>query len=115
MCRSGRTSRCTSACGLMSRIATKPSAAWTWSPSAYRLQKRQSSGSDDPLLGDGEPARADEVAGLPLHEPGRVVVAVAPSGPVDEDDVVPPQLGAPVGEAGDVRGLAQARASLLLH
>ena len=32
-CRSGRTSRCVSAWGLMSRIATKPSVAATWSPS----------------------------------------------------------------------------------
>ena len=32
-CRSGRTSRCVSACGLMSRMATKPSVAATWSPS----------------------------------------------------------------------------------
>ena len=32
--RSGRTRRCVGAFGAMSRIATKPSAAWTWSPSA---------------------------------------------------------------------------------
>ena len=42
MCRSGRTSRWVSAAGAMSRIATNPSAACTWSPSATRRQKRQS-------------------------------------------------------------------------
>ena len=38
--------------GAMSRIATKPSAAWTWSPSRTSRQKRQSArdGTDDPLL-----------------------------------------------------------------
>ena len=53
-CRSGITSRCVSApAGVMSRIATKPSALRTWSPSRYSRQKRQSSGSEDPLLRRG--------------------------------------------------------------
>ena len=67
MCRSGMTSRCVSACGLMSRIATKPSAARTWSPSRTSLQKRQSSGTaSDPLLGDA-PRRARARARRPAR------------------------------------------------
>ena len=38
----GSTRRCVSAFGLMSRIATKPSASCTWSPSATSRQNRQS-------------------------------------------------------------------------
>ena len=48
----GSTSRCVSAIGLMSRIATKPSARARGRPPATSRQKRQSSGGDgkDPLL-----------------------------------------------------------------
>src|SRR6266545_2488203 len=77
-CHSGMTSRWTGARGWMSRMATKPSVALTWSPSRKSLQKRQSSasGSEDPLLDDGARADANEVADRRVHEPGRVVGAV---------------------------------------
>ena len=96
-CRSGRTSRCVSACGLMSRIATKPSVFATWSPSRTSLQKRQSSGDigEDPLLRDRAPADGDELAERTVDEPGRVVGAVAAAGPVDEHDVAAADLRAP--------------------
>ena len=78
-CRSGSTRRCVSAIGLMSRIATNPSAACTWSPSATSRQNRQFSGGDgkDALLGDSDGARVQELADLAVDEPRRVVVAVA--------------------------------------
>ena len=57
--------------------ATKPSAARTWSPSRTSVQKRQSSGSADPLLGDRRAADAHELADRRVDEPRRVVVAVA--------------------------------------
>src|SRR4051812_12700746 len=93
------TSRWTGACGLMSRIATKPSAACTWSPSRTRLQKRQSScgSGKDPLLRHGVGAHRDELADGSIDEPRRVVVAVAAAGPVDEHDVL--VLRAPAPEA----------------
>jgi len=73
MCRSGITSRCTSAFGLMSSIATNPSArSTTVAGSSPRtiLQKMQScSGSEDSLLRDASTSHADEVAHLALHEP----------------------------------------------
>ena len=50
----------------MSRIATKPSAACTCSPSATSRQNRQSSGGDgnDALLGDSDGSRIQELAHL---------------------------------------------------
>ena len=48
------------------------------------------------------------------HEPGRVVVAVAAPGPVDQDDVVGADLLAPATEAGLAREPPQPRAPLLL-
>src|SRR6478752_5587501 len=105
-CRSGITSRCVSACGLISRSATNPSVLWTCSPSRKSLQKRQSSGSDDPLLGDRRSAHPDQLADVAADEPRRVVVAVAAARAVDEHDVAAPDLGAPVLQAGDARLLA---------
>ena len=88
-CRSGRTSRCVSAIGAMSRIATNPSARCTWSPSATSRQNRQLSGGDgkDPLLASATARGADEFADLAVEEPRRVVVAVPTAGTVDEDEV----------------------------
>src|SRR5437763_9338487 len=116
-CRSGMTSRCVSACGLMSRIATKPSVAAMWSPSRYNRQNKQSSGSEDPLLRDGGAANTYELTDRQRarDEPGRVVVPVAAPGAVDEDDVVAPDLRVPAGEARFVRRCPQACAPLLLH
>src|SRR5215470_19066150 len=91
-CRSGSTSRCVSAFGAMSRMATKPSPSCTWSPSRTSVQKRQSSGSPDPLLGDRGATNADEIADGAVDEPRRIVVAVAATGPVDEDDVLATEL-----------------------
>src|SRR6185436_20171953 len=90
--RSGRTSRCVSACGLMSRIATKPSVFATWSPSRASEQKRQSSGSEDPLLHDRRSANRDELADGRVDEPGHVVGTVAPTRAVDENDVLTSDL-----------------------
>src|SRR5262245_36953938 len=113
--RSGRTSRCVSAFGAMSLIATKASPSWTCSPSRTSWQNRQSSGSADPLLRHLGGPHPDELADRRLDEPRRVVVAVAPTGAVDEDDVLAPELLAPAGETGHSRRLAQARASLPLR
>src|SRR5262249_3626791 len=94
---SGRISRCTGACGLMSLIATNPCVALTWSPSRTSLQKRQSSCGvgKDPLLADRASAHANEVADRRVDEEGRVVVAVATPGPVDEHDVLRAELRVP--------------------
>src|SRR5205085_11070952 len=113
--RSGRTSRWVSAFGLMSRIATKPSVFATWSPSRTSRQKRQSSGSDDPLLGDVRATHPDEGADRSADAPRAVVVAVAAAGPVDEDGVLAADLRPPPREARGVGIRAQARAPLLLH
>src|SRR3954471_15978336 len=84
------TSTCTGACGLMSLIATKPSAASTWSPSRKSRQNRQSSrgGGKDPFLGHAGRADPDELSDRRVDEPGRVVVAVAATWAVDEHDVL---------------------------
>src|SRR5690242_15382159 len=113
-CRSGMTSRCVSAFGLMSRMATKPSEELTWSPSRKSWQKRQSSGSENPLLRDRSPTHWNELADLAAKEPGRVVVAVAAARAIDEDDILASDLRAPAFEAGEARLLAQARAPLAL-
>src|SRR5207244_12922853 len=97
--RSGSTSRCTSARGLMSLIPTKPSPSRTWSPSLYSRQKRQSSGSEDSLLGDRSRTDADELAHGRIDEPRRIVVAVAAAGAIDENDVVRAELRAPALDA----------------
>src|SRR5947208_581455 len=99
----------------MSRMATKPSVAATWSPSRARRQKRQSSGSDDPFVPHFGTSDAHERANRSLDEPRRVVVAVAPAGTVDEDDVLPADLRQPPGATGRVRAGAKPRAPLLLH
>src|SRR4051795_10173932 len=106
-CRAGSTSRCVSAFGAMSRMATKPSAARTWSPSRTSVQKRQSSGSADPLLGDRLAADAHQLADRGIDEPRRVIVAVTPARPVDEHEVLTAELLAPAGEARGARGLSQ--------
>src|SRR5512133_4277086 len=114
-CRSGITSRCTSARGLMSSIATKPSASRTWSPSLYSRQNRQSSGSEDPLLRDGPRADRDELADRRIDQPGRIVVAVAAAGAIDEHDVIRAELRAPALDARGVRDRAQPRPPVLLE
>src|SRR5438034_3538995 len=113
-CRSGITSRWVSAFGLMSRTATKPSAALTCSPSRTSPQKRQSSSSEDPFLRDRSPAHFEELADFAPHEPGRVVIAVPASGPVDEDDVLSAELRTPALQAGHARLLAQPLAPFAL-
>src|SRR5919198_2774883 len=99
----------------MSRIATKPSVFATWSPSRTRRQKRQSSGSDDPLLGDVGAAHLHEGTDRTLDAPRAVVVAVAAAGPVDEHGVLAADLRPPPRETRGVGIRAQARAPLLLH
>src|SRR5581483_3574830 len=115
MCRSGMTSRCVGAWGLMSRMATKPSVAATWSPCRYSVQKRQSSGTANPILGHVDAADGDELAHRSVDEPRRVVVAVAAAGTVDEHDVVAAHLGVPPRAGCLVGQLAQARASFSLR
>src|SRR5256885_8497622 len=114
MWRSGITSRCVSAFGLMSRIATNPSAAWTWSPSRASSQKRQSSGSENPLLRDGLAPNGHELADAAAHEPRRVVVAVPAPRAVDEHDVLAAELRPPALERRPARALAQSGSSLSL-
>src|SRR6187397_2588279 len=100
-CRSGRTRRWTGAFGLMSSIATNPSAALTCSPSRTSVQKRQSGcEANDSLLRDVVGARPDELALRGFDEPRRVVVAVAPAWPVDEDGLLATELPGPAPSAG---------------
>src|SRR5438094_2247090 len=111
---SGMTRTCTGACGLMSLIATSPSAAWMWLPSRASLQKRQSSrcSGKDPLLGDAIGSDAHELADRRVDEPRRVVVAVASARAVDEHHVL--DLRPPTLDAELVRERAQTGAALLL-
>src|SRR3954468_21885538 len=99
----------------MSATATNPSAACTWSPSRTSVQKRQSSRGPgkDPLLLHALRAHVDELADGRVDEPGRVVVAVAPPGTIDEDDVL--VLALPAAHAELVRERAQTPAAALLH
>src|SRR5262249_25170076 len=83
-------------------------------PSMIR-QKRQSSGSADPLLGHRGAAYADECTDRRVDEPRRVVVAVAAAGAVHEDEVVTPDLLAPAAQARLTAECAQPGAALLLH
>src|SRR4051812_39289735 len=99
----------------MSRIATKPSLFATWSPSSTSWQNRQSSGSDDPLLGDLDATDADEPADGRVDEPWRVVVPVAASGAIDEDDVICADLLTPASEARRFRRGPQPGTPILLH
>src|SRR5436190_8953936 len=114
-CRSGITSRCVSAWGLMSRIATKPGAVATWSPSLYKRQNRQSSGSEDPLLRDCCAADTKELPDRPVDEPRRIVVAVAAAGAIDEDRVLSADLRPPALHRRRTRGRTEPCAALLLH
>src|SRR3954453_375588 len=113
-CRSGSTSRCVSARGLMSWMATKPSPFATWSPSRTSVQKRQSSGIGDPLLRHRRAADVHELADGRIPQARRAVVAGAATRPVDEPDVVRADLPAPPRETGLLRRRAQTRAALLL-
>src|SRR5690348_864375 len=113
-------STCTSAFGAMSWIAKKPSSRRTnlagESPRAI-AQKMQSSGSEDSFLGHRGRADADELARgqRARDEPGRVVVAVAAPGPVDEHGVHRADLVTPARERLLVREGAEAGAALLLR
>src|SRR5215210_9572117 len=98
----------------MSLMATNPSSLRTWSPSLASVQKRHSDDTDDPLLGHGLCARADERPHLRVDEPGRVVVCVATPGPVDEHDVLFTQTRVPATPARLVGGATETRAPLLL-
>src|ERR671911_432126 len=100
----------------MSFTATKPSPSWTWSASATSLQKRQSGcDTDNPLFTHLDRADADELTDGRVDEPRRIVVAVAPSGAVDENDIGRSDLLAPAAPARLARCRAQSRASILLH
>src|SRR5579862_3588662 len=115
MCRSGMTSRCVCACGLMSRMATSPSVEATWSPSRKSVQKRQSgSGGTNAFLRDRDAPNADECADRCVDEPRRIVVAVAATRAVDEHDVAGADLRPPAREAGFVRRSAETCAAFLL-
>src|SRR5215510_10445311 len=118
-CRSGITSRWTSARGLMSVIATTPGAARTWSPSLYSRQKRQSfspeSGSENALLRDRGRADTDELADRHVDEPRRVIVSVTASRTIDNHVVVRAELRAPAVHARLVRDSAEPRTSVPLE
>src|SRR6266508_3649745 len=98
----------------MSRMATTPGPFATCSPSRYSLQKRHSSGSEDPLLGHRAGPHADELTHGRVHEPRRIVVAVAPARPVHQHGTLVPDLAAPALEARLLRELAEPRAPLAL-
>ena len=68
-----------------------------------------------PSLRDRPRAHPYELADGRLHEPRRVVGAVAAARPVDQHHVVGADLRVPASAAGLVRERAQARAPLLLH
>jgi len=65
-------------------------------------QKMQSSGSEDPLLRHGDRARPHELADRTVDQPRRIVVAVAATGPIDEDVVLGAELRLPARAAGGV-------------
>src|SRR4051812_45370134 len=116
-CFSGITSRCTSAWGLMSLIATNPFALRTYVPSLTMLQKRQSSRCDgkDALLGHGLCTNLDERADRSVDEEGGVVVPVAAAGPVDENGVERADLRVPPAQLELARQRPQPRAAVLLE
>ena len=120
-CRSGMTSTWTSAFGLMSSIAMKPSARLTTvagsSPRDDPAEDavRVAHAARIPSSVTARAAHADELADRRVDEPRRVVVAVAPAGPVDEHDVLGADLLAPAAQARVVRERAQPGAALLLH
>src|SRR2546430_4560985 len=99
----------------MSGIATKPSVFATWSPSWTSRQKRQSSGSENPLRCDARPADTDELSDRRLDEPGRVIVPVTAAGPINEDDVICADLLTPARETRRFRRGAKPGAPILLH
>src|SRR5437867_10653915 len=109
------TSRWTSACGLTSSSATKPSVSATCFPSRKSRQKRQSSVGNQTLLGHRGRPNADERADLAADEPRRVVVAVAATGPVDQHLVLAAELRVPAAAAELGGKRAQARPALLLR
>ena len=115
-CFSGITSRCVSAFGLMSLIATNPSALRTWSPSATSWQNRQSDDTDDALLRDLRRSSPDELPDRrrALDEPRRVVVAVAPARAIDEHRILRPELRPPTALARSLRCRAEPGAAVLL-
>ena len=114
--RSGRTSRCVSACGLMSRIGDEPVRLRDVVALADELAEetvvRQ---REDALLRHRGAADADELADGRVDEPGRVVGAVPAARPIDEDDVVAADLRRPARPARLVRERPQPGAALLLH
>jgi hypothetical protein len=69
----------------------------------YSRQNKQSSGSEDPLLGDPGRADADELAHRRIDQPGGIVVAVTATGAIDEHDIVGAELRAPALDACLVR------------
>ena len=86
----GEDEQAVSAAGAMSRMATKPSAACTWSPSATSRQKRQSGSGgngEDSLVAHADRPCPHHLADGAVDEPGRVVVRVATARLVEEDDV----------------------------
>src|SRR5262249_52464356 len=111
--------RWTSARGLMSSIATKPSVRLTTvagaSPLAIR-QKMQSAwlGSEDPLLRHPGSAHPDELADHAVDEPGRVVVPATAPPASDQNEVLATDLSAPVAQQGVVRLGSQALAPVAL-
>src|SRR3954467_1738036 len=111
--RSGSTSTCTGACGLMSWIATKPFALCTYAPSRAMLQKRQPSRCDgnDSLLRYAPPANANERAYGRVDGKRRVVVPVPAPGSIDEHDILLADLRAPAADLQLVAERPQPRAA----
>src|SRR5690349_6022349 len=102
----------------MSRMATKPSVERTWSPSATRRQKRQfGSGGNGhhSLVGHAHRTRPHHLADRAVYKPRRVVVGVAATRLVEQDDVLASEATLPARAARRVGGSAKPRAPVLLH
>ena len=99
-CRCGSTRRCVSEIGLMSRIATKPSALCTWSPCATSRQKRQSSGGDGRMPSFERDRAHRRPAHLGVQQPRRVIRPVPAARPIDEHTVGRSHLRFPAPVAG---------------
>ena len=115
MCRSGMTSRCVCACGLMSRMATSRRSRRRGRPRGRACRRgSRAQAARMPSSVTRRAANADECADRCIDEPRRIVVAVAATRAVDEHNVISADLRAPAREAGFVRRSAETRAAFLL-
>ena len=116
-CRSGMTSRCVSARGLMSATATKPSPCGRGRPPRRACRRDSQTAPTIPSSVTAAARTRHELAdrSRAADEPRRVVVPVPAPGTVDEHLVRRAELRAPAVEASLVRVGAQLGAAALLH